>query len=104
MKRIAFTVLLTVVSMMAMATHLPDVEGTVVDEQGQPLEFVNVVLLSEGDSAFVQGATTDATGHFLIKTPENHGVLKVTSVGYKTTFANTHTFGGRVVLKDEITS
>ena len=101
MKRIAFTVWLTVVSMMAMATHLPDVEGTVVDEQGQPLEFVNVVLLSEGDSAFVQGATTDATGHFLIKTPENHGVLKVTSVGYKTTFANTHTFGGRVVLKDD---
>lgn len=100
MKRIAFAVWLTVVSMMAMATHLPDVEGTVVDEQGQPLEFVNVVLLSEGDSAFVQGATTDATGHFLIKTPENHGVLKVTSVGYKTTFANTHTFGGRVVLKD----
>ena len=101
MKRIAFTVWLTVVSMMVMATHLPDVEGTVVDEQGQPLEFVNVVLLSEGDSAFVQGATTDATGHFLIKTPENHGVLKVTSVGYKTTFANTHTFGGRVVLKDD---
>ena len=65
MKRIAFTVWLTVVSMMVMATHLPDVEGTVVDEQGQPLEFVNVVLLSEGDSAFVQGATTDATGHFL---------------------------------------
>ena len=30
MKRIAFTVWLTVVSMMAMATHLPDVEGTVV--------------------------------------------------------------------------
>ena len=76
MKRIAFTVWLTVVSMMAMATHLPDVEGTVVDEQGQPLEFVNVVLLSEGDSAFVQGATTDATGHFLIKTPENHGDRK----------------------------
>ena len=58
MKRIAFTVWLTVVSMMAMAAQLPDVEGTVVDEQGQPLEFVNVVLLSEGDSAFVQGATT----------------------------------------------
>ena len=34
--------------------------GRVLDEKGEPMPFVNVVLLSLPDSAFVQGATTDA--------------------------------------------
>ena len=34
--------------------------GRVIDEKGVPMPFVNVVLLSLPDSAFVQGATTDA--------------------------------------------
>lgn len=36
-----------------------DVSGRVIDEQGQPLPFVNVVLLSLPDSTFIQGAVTD---------------------------------------------
>ncbi|MBR6138775.1 MAG: hypothetical protein IKQ12_04305 [Prevotella sp.] len=33
--------------------------GRVVDEKGEPMPYVNVVLLSLPDSAFVQGAMTD---------------------------------------------
>ena len=32
-----------------------DVGGRVIDENGQPLPYVNVVLLSLPDSSFVQG-------------------------------------------------
>ena len=36
--------------------------GRVIDEKGEPMPFVNVVLLSLPDSAFVQGGMTDEQG------------------------------------------
>ena len=62
--------------------------GRVIDENGEPMPFVNVVLLSLPDSAFVQGATTDMDGVFKIVTDVNQGLLKVTSVGYETKYIN----------------
>lgn len=44
----------------------PDVTGTVLDEKGEPMPFVNVVLLSLPDSTFVQGAMTDEQGRYHI--------------------------------------
>ena len=58
--------------------------GRVIDEKGEPMPFVNVVLLSLPDSAFVQGAMTDMDGVFKIVTDINQGLFKVTSVGYQT--------------------
>ena len=66
----------------------PDVTGTVLDEKGEPMPFVNVVLLSLPDSSFVQGAMTDDQGHFQIMTLKNDGVLKVSSIGYETQYLN----------------
>ena len=34
----------------------PDVGGKIVDENGQPMSFVSVVLLSLPDSTFIQGS------------------------------------------------
>ncbi len=65
-------------------TH--DVGGRVTDENGQPMAFVNVVLLSLPDSAFVQGAVTDEQGHFKIVTSTNEGLFKVSSIGYETQY------------------
>ena len=50
--------------------------------------FVNVVLLSLPDSAFVQGGMTDEQGMFKIVTNVNDGLFKVTSVGYQTLYIN----------------
>ena len=66
----------------------PDLTGTVLDENGEPMPFVNVVLLSLPDSSFVQGAMTDEQGHFQISTLKNDGLLKVSSVGYETQYLN----------------
>jgi len=62
--------------------------GRVIDEKGEPMPFVNVVLLSLPDSAFVQGAMTDEQGMFKIVTNVTNGVFKVSSVGYQTLYLN----------------
>ena len=73
---------------MTMTAKTQDWGGRVIDEKGEPMPFVNVVLLSLPDSVFVQGATTDMDGVFKIVTDVNQGLLKVTSVGYETKYIN----------------
>jgi len=71
---------------MAMTAKTYDVSGKVIDEQGEPIAFVNVVLLAMPDSTFVQGAVTDAQGAFRIVTDKNDGLLRLTSIGYETVY------------------
>lgn len=61
-----------------------DIKGKIVDEKGEPLAFANVVLLNRQDSAFVKGDVSGEDGHFAINSACNNGIIKVTSVGYKT--------------------
>ena len=73
---------------MTMTAKTQDWGGRVIDEKGEPMPYVNVVLLSLPDSAFVQGAMTDMGGVFKIVTDVNKGLFKVTSVGYQTLYIN----------------
>lgn len=61
-----------------------DIKGKIVDEKGKPLAFANVVLLNRQDSAFVKGVVSGEDGHFAFDSACNNGIIKVTSVGYKT--------------------
>ena len=61
-----------------------NITGKVMDMKGEPLAFANVVLLNRTDSAFVKGAVSGEDGSFVIDTSCNGGIIKVTSVGYKT--------------------
>lgn len=88
---------------MMAATNTPDVKGTIVDEMGEPMSFVNVVLLSLPDSTFVQGATSDTEGIFNIETPAVEGLLKISSIGYETQYIDTRSFtqgGIRIQMKE----
>ena len=78
---------LTIALLVAMTTFAKtqDIGGKVVDAQGNPLPYVNVVLLALPDSTFVQGAVTDDQGIYKITTTQNDGLLKFSSVGYVTT-------------------
>ena len=95
---VMITAALTALAAVAMA---PDVTGTVLDEKGEPLPFVNVVLLSMPDSTFVQGAMTDDQGHFKIQSLNNGGLLKVSSIGYETQYLNP--VDGLIVKMNEAT-
>ena len=63
-----------------------DIGGKVINEKGEPLSYVNVVLLSLPDSAFVQGAVTNDDGIFKIVTNVNDGLLKLSCLGYETMY------------------
>ena len=91
MKKIVFRMTALMAAMMMTLTSsakIQDWGGRVIDEKGEPMPYVNVVLLSLPDSAFVQGAMTDMDGVFKIVTDVNEGLFKVTSVGYQTLHIN----------------
>ena len=79
---------LIAVMMMTMTAQAKtqDWGGRVIDEKGEPMPFVNVVLLSLPDSAFVQGGMTDEQGVFKIVTNVDNGLFKVSSIGYQTLY------------------
>ena len=91
MKRVSlrFAALMAAMMMtMMMSAKTQDWGGRVIDEKGEPMPYVNVVLLLLPDLAFVQGATTDEQGMFKIVTDINQGLFKLTSVGYQTLYIN----------------
>ncbi len=90
MKNIKLRLTLLAVSLMTIAsTFAQTLSGKVTDENGTPLAYVNVILLSLPDSTFIQGAVTDEQGVYKMGTPKNEGVLKFSSVGYVTLHVKT---------------
>ncbi len=100
--RVALLMAALMMTVTAFAKKAHDVDGKVVDEKGQPLAFVNVVLLSLPDSAFVQGTVTDEDGQFSLVADKSGGVLRVSSVGYVTQYLSvTAVSGFAVQLKED---
>ena len=78
-------ILTTALCLSAMTQMMAqNITGKVMDMKGEPLAFANVVLLNRTDSAFVKGAVSGEDGSFAIDSSCNGGIIKVTSVGYKT--------------------
>ena len=82
MRKVIFTTALCLSAMTQLMAQ--NITGKVVDTKGEPLAFANVVLLNRTDSAFVKGAVSGEDGSFVIDSSCNGGIIKVTSVGYKT--------------------
>lgn len=80
--KVIFTTALCLSAMTQMMAQ--NITGKVMDTKGEPLAFANVVLLNRTDSAFVKGAMSGEDGSFVIDTSCNGGIIKVSSVGYKT--------------------
>lgn len=100
MKRIFMITAMLVTFMMAFAKK-GDVKGKVIGTDGQPLGFVNVVLLSLPDSTFTEGMTTDSEGCFCIINTPKDAVLKVSCIGYETVYINISDFNGEVVMNED---
>lgn len=75
-------------SMLSITTFLmaQEVIGKVVDSNGKPLPYVNIVLLNTQDSTFIKGTTSGQNGDFTLYNGESYGILKLSSVGYQTLF------------------
>ena len=87
MKRTIFAIMAMV---LAAGLKAQTIEGKIVNEQGEGVEFANVVLLSLPDSVFVQGAVSDVTGTSRMNTSAKGGLLRISSIGY-TTLYNAYT-------------
>lgn len=61
--------------------------GTIQEQNGTAMPFVNVVLLNN-DSTFVTGTTTDEAGKFNLGSTVKNGILKISSIGYQTIYIN----------------
>ena len=59
--------------------------GHIVDESGQPIEFVNISLYDEG---FINGGVSNENGDFVIPCKAQRITLKVSYIGYKTVERN----------------
>ena len=81
-EKVIFTTVMCLSAMTPMMAQ--NITGKVMDAKGEPLAFANVVLLNRTDSAFVKGAVSGEDGSFVIDSSCNGGIIKVTSVGYKT--------------------
>ena len=82
----------------------PDVNGKVVDENGEPMPFVNVVMLSMPDSAYVQGGITDEQGAFNLTALQNGGLVKISYIGYQTIYIKSTAVDlGTIILQPEAT-
>ncbi|HRS42229.1 MAG TPA: carboxypeptidase-like regulatory domain-containing protein, partial [Dysgonamonadaceae bacterium] len=62
-----------------------NIQGKVMDENQQPIEFANVVLYSLPDSSLVSGTITNKNGEFsLTANGTEKGFLKISFIGYET--------------------
>ena len=78
------------------------ITGKIVDEQGNAIQFANIAMLQSKDSVFVKGVVSDENGSFILNTPHQNGIVKVTCIGYRTVFLNvTDDNLGVIVLKEE---
>ena len=67
MKKILVIAIVCLLGSFAAAAQTVKVNGTIVDEQNRPVEFVNVALISLPDSSFVTESTTDGKGKFALR-------------------------------------
>lgn len=96
LKKIKYTFVFLLFTLVANAQlHL---EGKVVDEQNEPLPFVNVFL-----KGTTQGTTTDDNGEFSFSSPKKRGALIASFVGFKDykIRVNKKTTYLTIVLKEE---
>ena len=60
------------------------VSGTVIDSENNPIEFANVIILSEDESEVLKGTSTDDNGFFsIVNLEEATYVLKISYIGFE---------------------
>ena len=64
----------------------PRYKGTIIDEQGQPIAYANIALLSPQDSTLITGGVSNESGLFVIPCEQQPVLARISFVGYKTEF------------------
>ena len=92
--------LLLMVFPVLIAQAKGDWKGKVIDENGEPLPYATVAVLSQVDSTVLCGVTTMEDGTFNIITRETDGIMMVSILGYQTQYL-TPVEGAVITLKED---
>lgn len=77
----------------------PIYQGVIKDQSSNPLEFVNVTLLSFNDSSLIAGTVTDMTGKFSLVGSGSPAFLRITAMGFEDrTIDNPKEDAGDIIL------
>lgn len=68
--------------MLRAQTPEKNINGVVLDENDQPVEFATVAIMSLPDSTIVTGGMTDENGAFDIRHTEENFLVQVSMIGY----------------------
>ena len=69
----------------------PRYKGTIIDEQGQPIAYANIALLSPQDSTLITGGVSNESGLFVIPCEQKPVLARISFVGYKTIYKQCNT-------------
>ena len=61
-------------------------KGTIIDEVGQSVAYANVYLLHPSDSSLIGGGVSNEAGLFVIPCEQKSVLVRISYVGYKTTY------------------
>ena len=61
-------------------------KGTIVNEQGRPIPYANIVLLSLRDSAAIAGGVSNEAGLYVIPCEATNVLARYSHIGYKTLY------------------
>jgi len=64
----------------------PRYKGNIVDEQGQPVAYANIAILSPQDSTLITGGVSNENGLFVIPCEQHPVLARISYVGYKTIY------------------
>ena len=67
---------------LTMAQAQQNISGSIANENTQPVEFANVVILSK-DSTFLTGTVSDLDGKFSVETPSDAEYIHISCVGHE---------------------
>ena len=98
MKKLIVALMMILTAFTASAKK--DWKGKVVDQNGEPVAYANVAVLSKAYSTVVCGAVTEEDGTFNIVTSETDGIMMVAMLGYRTVYL-TPVDGMTVTLLDD---
>ncbi|WP_440880064.1 outer membrane beta-barrel protein [Tenacibaculum sp. C7A-26P2] len=61
-----------------------EVKGKVIDQNGNPLPYVNILLLEDENESMIKGEITDDSGNFIIKNIRSDNyILKISFIGFQ---------------------
>ena len=80
-----FSTLLILIMSLSMAQAQQQISGKLSNEGGAPIEFANIVILSN-DSTFLTGTVSDLDGNFTGEKPADAHFIHISCIGYETLY------------------